>query len=249
MHRRRGVTPIIATVLLLSLTMVLVGALYYFVRVPMPPQSPYVGFTVQWNDTQVELIGQGDNAPGASQCPSSTHYICYVRGMSIVVSEVASPAPVTSLIKVEFWCNNTIAAEAPLFGIEYSHAVANSPPGGPTPNPNGAQTCGKGASQPYIGPDGGVCAGSVTAGVGVPLYDLVYYTPTDNSTGIIEAGDTFTAYLGGDCLGPQDKSLNDDHYGPPAWCNKEANSCVVELWYTGNPSAFIGSFPLDPAPS
>ncbi|MDE1822655.1 MAG: hypothetical protein KGI98_17600 [Euryarchaeota archaeon] len=246
MRRKRGVTPIIATVLLLSLTMVLVSVLYYAVKVPMPPQAPYVGFSLQWNSTQLELIGQGDNAPGSGgQCPKSTGYVCYVRGMDAVVSEVGTPAPLISLIQVELACNSTIKLSASLASINYTNTLAASK-GGTPPTPT-IPVCGGHLTPNYK--NGNLnCFGTV--GNTVPLYNLVYYKPINSKAPFIEAGDQFIAYTGGFCISTSiDGSIGDDYYGPPPWCNTIPGACVIQLWYTGNPAAFIGSIPLDPQPS
>lgn len=243
---RRGVSPVIATVLLISLTMVLLGALYYFIKVPLPPPAPYVGFTTEWNNTQVMLIGQGDNAPGTKggQCPvidaASGYRACFVNGMVTIVSQVQSPAPLISLIKVELVCNGTVQISAPLTSINVSNVFAAS--GGGTPPTPTVPVCGGHLTPNYK--NGNLnCFGTV--GAGVPLYDLVYYNQTNPRSPVIQAGDTFTTYLGGYCISTSiDGSVGDDYYGPPAWCNTIPGACAISLYYTGNPSTFIGSWPL-----
>lgn len=251
---RRGVTPIIATVLLLALTMVLVATLYYIVRTPMPPQAPYLGFQAEWNVGSVELLGDGDNAPGASQCPAATGHICFVQGTQFVLSQVSSPAPPISQILVQFMCNGTVALQSTLAQITAASAIAGGGAGDGTP-PTSAGLCGghyilnhcQDPSGNWV--SGGCpstdlnCFGSV--GSGVPLYSMVYYTPTSTTSLVVEPGDTFTAYSGGYCISASiDPSIGDDYYGPPSWCNTIPGACSVQLFYTGNPQTYIGGFSL-----
>jgi flagellin-like protein len=262
------VTPIIAVVLLVAMTVVLAGILYTILRVPIPPQAPYVGFSQEWNDTSVELIGQGDNQPGGGQCPAATNHICFMPGLTIVVSQLSQQAILISQVEVIFQCHGQGAMVAPLSSINYTNTLKAST--GPTPSPtSGGGLCGgsvapnycafpngtaypSGVPQPNKGCPGGApptggnwlnCFGSV--GPGVPLYDLIYYTPDQSSDRTLQAGDTFTAYFGGYCISSlQDGSVGDDYYGPPAYCESPAGGCGIELLYTGIPNTVLGSFSL-----
>ena len=233
--------------MLVALTMVLLAALYYMIKVPMPPPTPYVGFTTEWNNTQVELIGQGDNQPGIhanGQCPvidTATGYrACFVNGMVTIVSQVQIPAPLISLIDVELSCNGTVKLIAPLSSINMTNTFQGA--GGGTPPTPTVPVCG-GHLTPNYKTGSLNCFGTV--GAGVPMFDLVYFNQTNPRSPVINAGDTFTTYLGGYCISTSiDGSIGDDYYGPPAWCNTLPGACTISLYYTGNPSAFIGSWPL-----
>lgn len=250
---RRGVSPVIASVLLISLTMVLVATLYFLVRTPLPPQAPYVGFDTQNNATLVELIGSGTLKPGGSGCPATTGNTCFIRGSTFTISQTSSPSPPISLIVVDYKCNGSLVLSAPLSAITASNALA----GGASSTTNGG-ICGLHSTANYCtagttGTPAQCIAGGMNcfgaAGPGQPLYNVLYYTPITSTQTSLQAGDTFTVYLGGDCISPSiDPFPGSLLFGPPPWCNVDPGACTITLLYNGSPQTVVGSFSLATLP-
>lgn len=250
---RRAVTPIIATILMIAILIVLMAVLYAFVAVQPPPQAPVADFTTLWGDTSVELLGDGDNAPGAGQCPAATNHICYVSGSQWLLTGTSVPIPINN-VEAIFMCNGTGVLQAPLSTVSNTSALAAGGAGDGSPptsnslcgghvianhcgNPNGSWVTGGGPCNP---PDLN-CFGSV--GIGVNLASLLYYTPNNWKDPMLQAGDVFTAYSGGYCMSSAaDNSIGDDYYGPPVWCNDDPGACSLELLYTGTPVTVLGTF-------
>lgn len=267
--RRRGVSPIIAVILLVAITLVLTAVLYAMLHVSLPPQYPTATFQTEWDDTSVELLGDGDNAPGTGgQCPATTDDICLITGSEWVLTQASAGIPISQL-EIYFDCNGTLALSAPMSSISYAAAIAAGGAGdghAPTSNslcgghvipnycayPNGTWVPTGGPGGPG-GPGPTTCTSSElncfgSVGVGIDLASLVYYTPPPGpSSQFLQAGTVFTTYSGGYCMSAAiDSSIGDDYYGPPSWCNYDVGACSLVLAYTGTPSTILGTFEFAP---
>ncbi len=165
--RRRAVSPIIGTILLVSLTVVLVSLLYILVVVPVSPPPPYIGVTVTYSPHQTYYGTPSLCPPTTSACPT-------LPAVTFTLTQVVSPAPSYSLVDLLFHCNGTAYLNAGLTSTLFTPSV---PPSAPTT------------------PTVGLC-GTFSPGSPAPVFnELLYYQPLHPGQGRLSPGDQIVVYL------------------------------------------------------
>ncbi len=160
-------SPIIGTILLVSLSLALITILYLAVVVPVSPPAPYIGVSVAYSPHQPYY---GD----AGLCPPSTGACPTLPAVIYTISQLEAPAPSLSLIDLIFHCNNS----AYLYG---GLSAMTLTPSFPLPSPSSPQlaTCGSFDPSPPV-----------------PVFDqLLYYQPLHAGEGQLTPGDEIVVYL------------------------------------------------------
>ncbi len=167
LRRRRAVSPIIGTILLVSLTVVLISLVYVLVVVPVSPPPPYIGVSVTYSPHQTYY---GD----ANLCPPTTGACPSLPAVTFTLTQVVSPAPSYSLVDLLFHCNGTAYLDTGLTAALFDPSV---PP--PTP----------------VAPTVGNC-GTFSPGLPPPVFnELLYYQPLHPGAGRLAPGDQIVVYL------------------------------------------------------
>ena len=167
LRRRRAVSPIIGTILLVSLTVVLISLVYVLVVVPVSPPPPYIGVSVTSSPHQTYY---GD----ANLCPPTTGACPSLPAVTFTLTQVVSPAPSYSLVDLLFHCNGTTYLDTGLTAALFDPSV---PP--PTP----------------VAPTVGNC-GTFSPGLPPPVFnELLYYQPLHPGAGRLAPGDQIVVYL------------------------------------------------------
>ncbi len=229
---RRGVSPLVGTVLLVSIMLVLVALLYQSVVVPLSPPPPYVALETTYNSTPFVVYGP-DNDPGSNQCPAFDGHVCLTtNGIVSVVSQVQAPSPALVDLTFYFVCNGTAIMSAPLLSLE-DPAAATVDGGGPGSG-SGEGCPGTASAGAGPGPGPGPGPGSPGSGCINPpapadsMINLVYFVPANPGADALLAGSTFDIY-GSTCHYAIDSTLGDDAYGPPPFCLVTPGACSLLL--------------------
>lgn len=226
---RRGVSPVIATVLLLSITIVLLGLLYAFIRLPLSPAPPNLTYASNYNQTSVTVYQEGNNPPSLN-CPGASG-TCVIPGETFVVSTLSGSVPY-SFVQVQFFCNGVLTQSGALTSIMNP---ATSP--GPGASASHSSLC------PGQSGTSAVCQNWPAAWASLGLIDLVYFEPLKSGSSSFGAGDTFYVYSSV-CNLKIGSGGTGEYYGPPTECITGVAKCYIQLLYTGNPNAIIGTFQL-----
>ena len=236
---KRGVSPIIGTVLLVAITVVLAAILYAVVQMPLSPPPPVIGVQAFYNDSSFTVYGE-DNGPYApqDQCPAATHNVCTMPGSMFVITQVQGVIPLGN-VQVLFFCNGELAQSGSLLDLFPSQANSSGPGGGPGTKADSCPDQVSGSSGPGPGPgpgpggggpgggSGGSCLNWPAWGAGL-LNHLMYFVPESSTEQVLHAGDYFVVY-GSACHVTIDKTVGDDFYGPPTECVVTPGLCVVKL--------------------
>ncbi len=239
--RSRAVTPIIATILLLAITIVAAAVLYSAVNFTPPPSATQVYYRVQGGLTE-PVYGDGSDCKQTNGVQT-----CYSLAAADILVQSTQP---TSGIQVDsltfrFTCNGTVYLEAPLSAMEWV------PGSNVMPGPNAPQlgTCGT-----YTPPNA--------------AFDrLAYFVQLTPGDPILSAGDDIVFFLHGfTCAtganigvnvagGPTNPPIwgpgggggppppppggggnnppcgDDDYHGGPTWCYTIPSSdCTISLF-------------------
>lgn len=222
-RRRRAVSPIIATVLLVGITIV-AGTLLWAFRPPVPPAPPSL--------TYVGLGQQSEPAWGdPTDCTNTSIYAtCNVLPAVFVV--VTSHAPVNlNLAQIEFLfrCNGTILLSGSLQALEVVPGTGSSP----------------GASSPTLGNCGTWTPNSY--GFGATYFNrLGYFQQVQRGATTLTNGDQLVIYVhpAGDFKDMSRHAPDDDYHGAPPWCFTVASACQIYLTYGTNPASLLATIPV-----
>jgi flagellin-like protein len=224
--RARGVSPVIATILLLSITIVLLATLYYFVKVPLSPPAPQIQLTSQYNFTNIVVYGEGNN-PGSANCPGSPS-VCNAKGSVFDISQVSGSVSL-NLVQVQFFCDGSLALQGSLASIE-----------SPQTTTIGAHTLNTLCPSQSSG-SGPTCI-NYPASSGASIGDIVYYVPLSTNAGGLQSGSQFVVYSS--VCNTKIALTNGFYYGPPQECTVPASGCEIQLLYTGSPQAILATIPI-----
>jgi hypothetical protein len=222
----RGVTPILATILLVGLTVVTATVLYAFQ--PRYPGVPLqVTYYEGYNEVPITVYGE-DNGPGSNQCPAPAH-ICTMNGSTVTVTTIESSHPIPySQIQVVFLCAGINVLSGFLSSI--MDPTNNTGQGNSI---NDAPSCPTPANPP-------TCINKPA--VGVALIRLVYFVPLSAKETTLTPGDTFYLY-GFSCHVNVDSTAGDDAYGPPSIC-ATIGKCNLIVYVNGEVSGPLLSIPI-----
>lgn len=228
---RRGVSPIIASVFLVAMTVV-AGATLWAFR-PQPPVQPATFYYQVSTGAGEPTWGDGSDCqnvkdPGTGQ----TVQTCLtLPSIDIYLTSASQPAIALSELTFFFLCNGTIYLTAPLGGMAWVPGTAAT----------------VGGSAPQLG----------TCGTYVPpkaAWDrLAYYDQVRAGSPYWMAGDEIVLYAHTfeppNCPSPTVKngvivSCDDDFHGAPEWCYTVPGACTILLAYTGTPPTVALRVPL-----
>ena len=235
---RRGVSPILGTILILAMTLV-VGALLFTFRIYTPPSPPIVTF----------MLRTGGSNPvwgDPTDTPTSGGY-SMMNTSSIIVESFSPSALLLSDIELTFICTNVTSSGAlnESILVQGSLAAMSWFPGDTSePSPDA----------PTLGWCASFHAGGYGGGAFGTLYNrLGLFVPVSTQNVTLQAGDTFLLYIhnGGypldytDCGAKASPCLDaDDYHGAPPWCFTTQGACTIYLTYTGNPSTLLATIPV-----
>jgi hypothetical protein len=217
-YNRRAVSPIVAQIFLVGLTVVLVTTLFAF-RPALPPQPSKLYYQVQAGGSEPAW---GDGSDCTTVNNVQTCLSLPVIGITLTVS---SPGTLlVSSLTFYLFCNGTIYLTAPLKQMEWV--------------PGTAATVGGGA--PQLGHCGSYTPPSAA------WNRLAYFNQLVPAHTTIVTGDYIVLYAHSfqppNC--PSNNPCDDDFHGAPEWCYTVVNACTLILAYQGPPSATEMSVPL-----
>lgn len=231
----RGVSNIIAVILLVAMTVVLAAVLFAF-KPPVPQATSSIYYTV---DTGTTAPTWGDLTDCANVNDPST---CAQQPAVDIIFTTQSPGtmPVSELEFI-FLCNGTVYFDSTLPNMLYipttNHAANFNcvEPGG-----NCLQTCGKYNPAAVFGYD-------------IPFSRLGFFWQLNPNATYLSDGDSIVLYIHSTTAPHDVGSTNpdtDDYHGIPAWCFatpgtlNPPNLCSVELVYTGQPQSVVVTIPV-----
>ena len=238
----RGVSNMIAIILLVAMTIVLVAVLAAF-KPPVPTATSAIYYTI---DTGTTAPTWGDLTDCANIDDPST---CSQQPAVDIVFTTQSPGtmPVADL-DFYFICNGTVYFESTLPNMLYipttNHAANFNcvEPGG-----NCLQTCGNYNPSAVFGYD-------------IPFSRLGFFWQLTPNATYLSDGDSIVMYVHdttspkdtGDesCTGAQGVCDTDDYHGMPSWCfaqpgqSNPPNNCFIKLVYTGSPQSVVLTIPV-----
>lgn len=239
---RRGVAPIIGTILMLAMTMVVFTILFSF-HFYTPPASPQVTFVIRSGGSN-PVWGDGtDTPPGGGYSLLNTTAII-----------VASASPINiplDEIQFTFLCNNASSGGNESILVQGTLASMTWYPG-------------QSGTAPADAPKLGWCASFHAGGYGGGAFGTAYnrlgvFVPISDANVTLQAGDTFLLYIhnggypldygggAGDCIGGVAKVPcldGDDYHGAPPWCFTDPGACTIILTYLGSPTTQLVSIPV-----
>jgi flagellin-like protein len=216
--RRRGASPIIATILLLSMTVVLVAVAGEF-KPPLPPAPSQLYYNLV-SDASTPTWGDGSDCKtvnGSQVCAS-------LPAIDIVFTQQSPSFVPISALYFYFMCNGTVYLGAPLAALEWVPGSTASPPA----NAPQLQRCGT-----YVPPQ-------------AAFNRLVFFEQLSPKASALGDGDTIVvtahSFEPPNCPNPgANGQCDDDFHGAPAWCyTSAASQCAILVEYVSS-SSTVGS--------
>jgi len=267
---RGGVAPIIATILLVGMTVAAGVLVWSFTLRPTQP-APQVFFQATggqtypvWGDptdctpvlpnpTSYYTTGGTSNpnwdtykTAWVSQCETSTTGMYNLMNVSMIsITKVTEPIPLTA-VWFDFVCTNNTPVRVTTHLVQGSLAAMSWYPGSSQSIPSNAPTL-------------GACATFVATGSGQfsTYYNrLGFYEPLSSSATYLEAGDAFILYLHTsnsvfEAPSPAEPASTwnhpdvDDYHGAPPWCFTVVGACTIYLTDTQTtPQVVLASIPV-----
>jgi hypothetical protein len=219
----RAVSPVIAVILMLGLT-IATGALLWSLKINTPPAP-----------TSLNYIGIGDQTEPAwgdpTDCTNTTiHAAC--NGLPAVFVVVTGHQPdniPVNLLLLDFRCNGTSLLNGTLKALEVVPGTgANPGVGSPKlgacgawhPNP-------KGTSASYFN-------------------RLMYFQQIQVGATTLINGDQLTLYVQppGNFCDRTGHCPDDDYHGAPPWCFQAYGACTIYISYLANPQTIVATIPV-----
>lgn len=225
-HRRasRGVSNLIAVILILAMT-IAAGSLLFLFRFNLPAKPVSVEYTLQGDQG---LPAWGDPTDCTNQTLNAT---CDTLPAVLVVFTSHSPDNIPlSALQLTFICNRTVLLQASFESLEVVPGTGSNP----------------GTGAPQIANCGTWSWGSGHGYTGSYFNRLLYFQQLKTSLPVLENGDQFVVYVhpsstfcdrNGHCP-------DDDYHGVPPWCFNTPGACTMYLSYTQNPVTLIATIPF-----
>jgi hypothetical protein len=207
---------VIATILLLGITLVLVVVLYEEIVVPLPRPAPYVGYEYSYS-TSEPAWGDGSDCTGGMNPTCQT-----LPALIFTVTGVGSPAPNYNNTKLIFECGGTVYLEGTLWQLDLNPASGAMPgPGAPQ-----LQRCGS-----FIPPM-------------AAFNRMLFFDPlTTTARSQVQAGDQIVVFVHTSLSW---LTTDDDYHGTPTSCYQNYDSCSITILYTGSPAETLATIPINP---
>jgi flagellin-like protein len=241
-RRRRGVAPIIGTILLVAIT-VCAGVLLWTFHIYTPPSSPTVNFVIRTGGSNPVWGDPTDAPPGGGYSVMNTS--------QIIIAGFSPAVILLDEVEFTFICNNRSSGGNESILVQGTLESMSWYPGDQS-NPAG--------NAPTLGWCASFHAGGFGGGSFGTLYNrLGLFVPISDQNTTLAAGDTFILYIhnggypldyGGasrDCIGgvAHVPCLDaDDYHGAPPWCFTNPGACTITLSYIGSPSTLLATIPV-----
>jgi flagellin-like protein len=238
-HRnRRGVSNLLAVMLLVAITIILVAFLYAF-KPPVPQASSSLYYSTQGGLT-LPTFGDSTDCVNILQ-PSTCSQLQAVQ----IVFTTQSPGtmPIGSL-QFFFLCNGTVYLQSTLPHMLYIPTTSHSV------NANCV------AGENCLGKCGVYDPGQVFGHL-IPFNRLGFFWQLVPNATYLQDGDSIILYIHSP-VAPHDCSSSgcssapdtDDYHGIPPWCFASpggappASSCSIQIVYTGSPASTVLTIPV-----
>lgn len=216
MRQRRGVAPIIGTILLVAITVVLASLL--LIKPPLPPTPSQLGYYMQ----QATFPTWGDRTDCKTNATTQALYGCFsLPSFQIIITEITPTDIQISSLRFYFFCNGSTYLQASLSSMEWVPGIDQQAPAG--------------------APQLGSC-GSYTP-PNAAFNRLAFFVQDIPSLTTLAVGDQIVLVAHsfeypncpnlkpGQKPTPQDP-CDDDFHGAPSWCYTEtAPNCALEIYY------------------
>ncbi|MCI4337525.1 MAG: hypothetical protein L3K17_10155 [Thermoplasmata archaeon] len=272
-RNHRAVSPLIATIFLVGIT-VASGVILWTFSIKPAPATPTVYFQAQggltypvWGDPTdcrpVEpfptsyYLGNGSGDPRYTtymndwntECEASSTGVYNMMNVSEISIARVSQTVLMSNVQFEFICHNTTPSQLTTTLVAGSLQSMSWFPGSSqtlAANAPKLQACGTfNVSQAYPSQANGV------------FYNrLGFFDPLHNNATLLEAGDAFILYVhtsnsvyeGASPIEGQSTWFlpdHDDYHGAPNWCFAQSGACTIYLVDTGvHPSTILATIPV-----
>jgi flagellin-like protein len=263
--QRRGVSNIIAALLLVAMT-VIAGTTLWTLAFHYPSQGMNLSYIARaglkgpvWGDPTDCVPAGYPVSPGSTwgvaeqnawwtECYDNQVGNYSLMNLSEIVFTAVSPSniPLAS-IDLEFLCHNFSAGPATTVLLSGSLASMTWFPGATTsPAPNA----------PTLGYCGSFDARDYGGGAFGTLYNrLGIFVPIQAGVNVLQAGDTFILYVhtpdsvydpgppayGGSIPAGPD---SDDYHGAPTWCFITPGACEIKVLYVGSSTQLLADIPI-----
>lgn len=238
LRRHRGISNLIAVVLLVAITVVLATLLYAF-RPPVPQASSALYYSTQGGLTLPTFGDKTDcvNSDDPSTCSQ-------LQAVQIVFTTQSPGTMPVGALQFYFLCNGTTYLQSTLPHMLY------------IPTTSHAQNFNCVAGENCLGKCGAYDPGKVF-GYQIPFNRLGFFWQLTPNATYLQDGDSIILYIHS-AVAPHDCSSTgcshapdtDDYHGIPAWCFASpsgappTSSCSVQIVYTGSPATTVLTIPV-----
>jgi hypothetical protein len=222
-RNRRGVTPIIASILLSGLT-ICAGVVLWTFQI----HTPAVG-------AQVEYVAEGGQTSPAwgdpTDCTNTSIYAtCDGLPSFFIIFTAHTPSDLLlSHLQFDMRCNKTSLVNGSFERMEVIPGTGANP----------------GAGSPALGKCGNWTPSS-SGSTATYFNRLAYFQQINVNARVLNNGDIFVVYEHppSDFCDRNAHCPDDDYHGAPPWCFTVPGACTILLEYTGNPSAIVANIPM-----
>lgn len=239
-HRRnrRGVSNLLAVMLLVAITVILAGILYAF-KPPVPEATSSLYYSTQAGLTLPTFGDSTDcvNINNPSTCSQ-------LQAVQIVFTTQSPGTMPVGALEFYFLCNGTVYLQSTLPHMLYI----------PTTSHSANQMCFSGEN--CLGKCGNYDPSQVFGRL-IPFNRLGFFWQLTPNATYLQDGDSIILYIHS-AVAPHDCSSSgcspdpdtDDYHGIPAWCFASpsgapaTSSCSIEIVYTGSPATTVLTIPV-----
>ena len=218
---RRAVSPILATVFLVALTLT-AGILIWTLQLHPTPALPMVYYQAEGGITYPVW---GD----PTDLNATTGLYSNMNASIISITKVTEPVPLKA-VQFTFVCHNDTPTPVTTLLVSGSLAAMSWFPGSSQTIPTNAPTL-------------GYCATFNANGLGAfsTFYNrLGFYEPLTLGASLLEAGDAFILYLHTPRSVLEGNHPDvDDYHGAPPWCFVRADACTIYLTDTQTSASVV----------
>ncbi|MGA7922432.1 MAG: archaellin/type IV pilin N-terminal domain-containing protein [Thermoplasmata archaeon] len=221
---RRGVSPVIATILLVAITVVLAAVLYGYLSVSTPNQSPSISFIAKGFQSQQAW---GD----PTDCTNTTQYATCnsIPAVFMIFTSQIPQALLLSQLVFLLRCNGTSLVNGTLEAMEIV------PGSGASPSP----------SSPVLGKCGNWTP-SASGNQATFFNRLAYYQQLFPGKTTLQDGDTMVIYAHppGNFCDRNGNCPDDDFHGAPLWCFSVPGDCTAYILDKAAGNLVVAQLPL-----
>lgn len=221
---RRAVTPVIAQVFIVAMTVVS-GSFLWAYRPTTPPEPHFVNYVAQGGHTE-QTWGDGSdcsNVNGVQSCLT-------LPAIDLIFTQWTPNVIPVSELTFYMLCNGTVYLQSTLSAMTWVPGAAGTP----------------GSNAPQLG----TCGNFVPPAAAfnrLTFFDQLRPGATDLTPG--DQIVLFQSFEPPNCPSPKYSggvlvSCDDDFHGAPSWCFTVQGACTIDLVYNGHPSALATTIPV-----